>query len=56
RLSNQQIASHVGTVREVVSRALKRLEQEGLIELNGRHLTVSDETLLEAFGREHQSA
>jgi CRP-like cAMP-binding protein len=56
RLSNQQIASHVGTVREVVSRTLKRLEQEGLIELNGRHLTIPDETLLEAFGREHQSA
>jgi CRP-like cAMP-binding protein len=52
-LSNQQIAAQVGTVREVISRALKRLEQEGLVEIEGRRLTIPDEASLEAFGREH---
>lgn len=55
-LSNQQIASRVGTVREVVSRALKRLEHEGLIDIDGRRLTIPDETSLESFGREHAPA
>ncbi|MEO8593139.1 MAG: Crp/Fnr family transcriptional regulator [Candidatus Solibacter sp.] len=48
-LSNQQIAARVGTVREVVSRALSRLQQEGLVELDGRSLTIPDELSLEAF-------
>jgi len=52
-LSNQQIASHVGTVREVISRTLKRIEHDGLIEIDGRRLTIPDETSLETFGREH---
>ena len=52
-LSNQQIAARVGTVREVVSRALSRMQQEGLVEIDGRSLTIPDELLLEGFGREH---
>jgi CRP/FNR family transcriptional regulator len=52
-LSNQQIAARVGTVREVVSRALSRLQQEGLLEIDGRWLTIPDESALEAFDRQH---
>ena len=33
RLSNHEIASHIGSVRDVVSRALTRLRQQGLISM-----------------------
>jgi CRP-like cAMP-binding protein len=51
-LSKQQIAARVGTVREVIFRALKRLEREGILEIEGRQVTILDEASLEAFGRE----
>src|SRR5262245_2451557 len=51
-LSNQQIAARIGTVREVVSRALNRLQQNELIELNGRVVTIEDEKALTAFASE----
>lgn len=37
---NQEIASKIGTVRELVSRNLSRLQTEGLISLDGKHLLV----------------
>src|SRR5688500_2149097 len=40
--TNQQIAARVGTVREVVSRALARLQQDGLVVHEGRALTIPD--------------
>ena len=42
RLSNHQIASRIGTVRDVVSRALTRLKHEGLISLDDRKVTILD--------------
>jgi CRP/FNR family transcriptional regulator len=48
-LTNQQIAAHIGSVREVVSRALSRLQQNGLIRIDGRRVTVCDEQALEVF-------
>jgi CRP/FNR family transcriptional regulator len=51
-LTNQQIAARVGSVREVVSRALTRLQQDGLIALKGRHLTIPDEAALAAYAGE----
>ncbi len=48
-LTNQQIAARIGTVREVVSRALTRLQHEGLIEVEGRSLYIADDKLLAAF-------
>ena len=48
-LSNQQIAARIGTVREVVSRALSRLQQNELISVSGRRVTVIDEEALKAF-------
>lgn len=50
--TNQQIAARVGSVREVVSRALTRLQHDGLIALEGRSLTVPDERKLAAFAGE----
>jgi CRP/FNR family transcriptional regulator len=38
--NNQEIASQIGTVRELVSRNLSRLQAEGLIEIDGRKLTI----------------
>ena len=38
--NNQEIASQIGTVRELVSRNLSRFQSEGLIEIDGRQLTI----------------
>lgn len=48
-LTNQQIASRIGTVREVVSRALSRLQQNELIHLSGRVVTIINEEALSVF-------
>ena len=52
--TNQQIAARVGSVREVVSRALTRLQHDGLVRLEGRRLTIPDEKALAAFAGEEQ--
>src|SRR5687768_511452 len=52
--TNQQIAARVGSVREVVSRALTRLQHDGLISLEGRALTIHDERKLSAFAGEEK--
>lgn len=51
-LTNQQIAARIGSVREVVSRALIRLQQNGLIELDGRRVTISNEQALAVYASE----
>jgi CRP/FNR family transcriptional regulator len=51
-LTNQQIAARIGTVREVVSRALSRLQHNELIELSGRVVTIIDEEALRSFAGE----
>ncbi len=48
-LTNQQIAAHIGSVREVVSRALSRLQQNNLIEVDGRRMTINNEHALAVF-------
>ncbi len=40
RFSNHEIASHIGSVRDVVSRAFTRLKQQGLISLEDRDVTI----------------
>ena len=42
-LTHQQVASRIGSVREVVSRAFGRLQQAGLVRLDGRKVTIQDE-------------
>lgn len=46
--SNQEFAAQIGTVRELVSRNLSRLQAEGVLELDGRSLLIRDLKALEA--------
>jgi CRP/FNR family transcriptional regulator len=40
--SQQEIAARIGTVREIVSRNLRKFQDMGLIRLKGRHLVILD--------------
>jgi CRP-like cAMP-binding protein len=46
--THEELASCVGTVREVASRTLKQFEREGLIRLGRRHLVLLDPIRLKA--------
>lgn len=48
-LTNQQIAARIGSVREVVSRALNRLQNNGLILIEGRSIKIANETALTVY-------
>ena len=52
RLSQQELADAVGSVREVVSRVLRELKEQGIIETSRSGIVISDETSLLRFGRE----
>lgn len=41
-LSNHEIATRIGTVRDVVSRALARLQRRGLVRVKAREVTILD--------------
>jgi CRP/FNR family transcriptional regulator, cyclic AMP receptor protein len=45
--SHQELAAQIGTVRELVSRNLARLQAQSLIEMNGREITILDRQGLE---------
>jgi len=47
-VSNQELASQIGTVRELVSRNLSRLQAEGMIKIDGRNVIVCNLKALEA--------
>jgi CRP/FNR family transcriptional regulator len=46
--SNQELASQIGTVRELVSRNLSRLQAQGMLRLEGRSVIIRDLKALEA--------
>lgn len=46
--NNQELAAQIGTVRELVSRNLSRLQAEGVVTINGRSLIVRDVKALES--------
>jgi CRP/FNR family transcriptional regulator len=46
--TNQELASQLGTVRELVSRNLSRLQAEGLLKLEGRRAVIPDLKAFEA--------
>ena len=48
-LSNHEIATHIGTVRDVASRALARLQQLGLVTLKVRRVTIPDIRALRVY-------
>ena len=45
---NQELAAQIGTVRELVSRNLSRLQQEGMLTVDGRSVLIKDLAALEA--------
>jgi len=47
RLTQQDMAAMAGTVREVVSRSLKTLEEEGVIRLERHRIRIADKGALE---------
>lgn len=51
--SHQDLAAELGTVRELVSRNLSRLQAEGFLDVEGRKIVVKD---LPGLKREHASA
>lgn len=46
--NHEELASQIGTVRELVSRNLARLQAQSFIEMNGRDITILDGDALEA--------
>jgi CRP-like cAMP-binding protein len=48
-LSNQEIASRIGSVRDVVSRTIARMKHDGLIAMNGRTLIIPDLQALKTY-------
>jgi len=50
-LSNHQIATRIGSVRDVVSRALTRLQHKGLISIEGRTVTIPDLRALKIYSK-----
>jgi CRP-like cAMP-binding protein len=47
--SHQDLAQEIGTVRELISRNLSRLQAEGLIEVDGRKILIKDLAQLAAI-------
>jgi len=47
-VSNQELASQIGTVRELISRNLSRFQSEGLVNIDGRTVIICDPKALEA--------
>lgn len=47
-VSHPELAAEIGTVRELVSRNLGRLQSEGFIHIEGREITIVDRPGLEA--------
>jgi CRP-like cAMP-binding protein len=50
--SNQEFAAQIGTVRELVSRNLSRLQAEGMIEVDGRNVLITDIKALQSESQE----
>jgi CRP/FNR family transcriptional regulator len=46
-LTHQELASRLGTVREVVSRNLARFRAEGVVRIEGHQLRIVDRETLE---------
>ena len=52
-VSNQELASQIGTVRELVSRNLSRLQAEGMVKIDGRKVLICN---LKALEEENESS
>jgi CRP/FNR family transcriptional regulator len=52
RLTQDQLAAHLGTVREVVARSLRDLERSGAIRVHRKQIQILDEGLLRDWAQE----
>lgn len=50
-LSHSQLASRLGSVREVVTRALQKLSQQGIIEIHGHRIVILNAKEFNALGK-----
>ena len=50
-LSRQELADIVGTSRETITRELKKMEKQGMLELNRRLITITDDKRLRIWAR-----
>jgi CRP-like cAMP-binding protein len=48
-LTKEQIATRIGSVREVVSRAFTRLQNDGFVAVDGHRVTILDEPALREY-------
>ena len=46
-MTNQELAAQIGTVRELVSRNLSRLQAEGMLKIDGRTVLICNQKALE---------
>ena len=46
-ITNQELAAQIGTVRELVSRNLSRLQAEGVVKIDGRDILITNLKALE---------
>lgn len=53
-LSNHEIATRIGTVRDVVSRALARLQADGLVSMKAREVTIPNLGALRRYAENNQ--
>ncbi len=53
KLTHEQLAAHLGTAREAVSRMLKYFEREGLVRLSRGSILLADREGLEALAKEN---
>jgi CRP/FNR family transcriptional regulator len=52
KLSHQEIASHLGTAREVISRLLLQFEKKGLLTTSCKCITLNSVNKLAAYSHE----
>jgi CRP/FNR family transcriptional regulator len=50
-ITNQELAAQIGTVRELVSRNLSRLQAEGMLKIDGRNVLIHNLKTLEDENR-----
>ena len=55
KLTHNQLAARIGTVREVVTRAIIRLQSQGLIGVDGKTITIADIDTLRAYADESEA-
>ena len=51
KITHEQIANHLGTAREVVTRMLRYFQNEGMVKLTRGTITVADEGKLSQLSK-----